>query len=355
MALRLPTRNPNIPTIPQPLANVDALVSVVVQIRQGLESLGGMRGDPLDRAVTVRELQTVFDLAGLSGFVGVSGPAGPPGPAGPAGPTGPPGADLSGGGTMSGPLTVFDTGAVYSPTQIYHMAYPQAVFNDAIQGSEYVSVSYAGTQRAGIAGYVVTDFTVNRGVGWGNGVAVMGVGVAHSNGAMAWGINTLLTDSDNPVVVTGGTGRLLQNEFDFNVTSANTETYGLTLGGASVAQPTVANGFVVNILGAGIHWQSGFISTDAAANNGLVLGYQGATSGVSLKSQPVILHHSDSGGARQSVIFQAQGNNELAIFGTTALSVRITGDLHVSGTIGTLSALETRVAALEQRLAAAGL
>ena len=167
------------------------------------------------------------------------------------------GADLSGGGTMSGPLTVFDTGAVYNPTQIYHMAYPQAVFNDASQGSQYVSASYAGTQRAGIAGYVVSDFAVNRGVGWGNGVAVMGVGVAHANGAMAWGINTLLTDSDNPVVVTGGTGRLLQNEFDFNV--------------------------------------------------------------------------------------------------TTALSVRITGDLHVSGTIGTLSALEARVAALEARLAAAGL
>ena len=256
---------------------------------------------------------------------------------------------------MTGPLTVYDAGAIYGPTQIYHMAYPSAVFNDASQGAQYVSPTYAGTQRAGIAGYVVSDYAVNRSVGWGNGVAVMGVGVAHADGAMAWGINTLLTDSDNPSVATSHAGRLLQNEFDFNVTSPNTETYGLTVGGASIVQPSVAEAFVVNILGAGIHWQSGFISTDAAAQNGLVLGYQGATSGANRSSQPIILQNSDGGGTRRQVVIQAQGSNNLAIFGDTALSVHITGDLHVSGTIGALAALEARLVVLEQRLAAAGL
>lgn len=256
---------------------------------------------------------------------------------------------------MTGPLTVQDTGAVYTPTQIYQMAYPSVVFNDASEGAQYVSPTYTGTQRAGIAGYVVTDYPVNRSVGWGNGVAVMGVGVAHADNSMAWGINTLLTDSDNPSVVTSHVGRLLQNEFDFNVTSPNTETYGLTVGGASIAQPNVAEAFVVNILGAGIHWQTGFISTDAAAQNGMVLGYQGATSGANRSSQPILLQNSDAGGTRRNVVIQAQGSNNLAIFGDTALEVHITGNLHVSGTIGALAALEARIAVLEQRLAAAGI
>lgn len=350
--------NPNVPAVTQPLATAEANTRVLLQVRQGMQSLAGQIGGPYDRAVTFNDLvdlgmATRLQLDGGSvGSAGGGGAQGPMGPQGPRGPAGPPGADMTGGGTMTGPLTVQDTGAIYTPAQIYHMAYPTAVFNDASDGANYVSSSYAGTQRAGIAGYVVTDFPVNTSVGWGNGVAVFGVGVAHANGAMAWGVNTLLTDSTNPSVVTSGTGRLLQNEFDFNVTSPNTQVFGLSLVGASVAQPAVANAVSVGQLGSGIHWQTALISSDNAAVNGVVLGYQGATSGNNLSSQPIILWNSDGGGARHSIVIQAQGSNDLHISGDTAINVHITGNLHVSGTIGTL---EARLAALEARLAAAGL
>jgi hypothetical protein len=48
--------NRNVPPINQPITNLDALVVIVTQLRQGMESLGGMRGGPLDRAVTLNDL-----------------------------------------------------------------------------------------------------------------------------------------------------------------------------------------------------------------------------------------------------------------------------------------------------------
>ena len=48
--------NRNVPPINQPIANLDALVVITTQLRQGVESLAGMRGGPLDRAVTLSDL-----------------------------------------------------------------------------------------------------------------------------------------------------------------------------------------------------------------------------------------------------------------------------------------------------------
>ena len=48
--------NPNVPPINAPLATTQALVSVVTQLRQGVESLGGHRGRGLDRAATLQDL-----------------------------------------------------------------------------------------------------------------------------------------------------------------------------------------------------------------------------------------------------------------------------------------------------------
>jgi hypothetical protein len=50
------TRNPHIPHMARPLARVEALVTVTEQLRQGMESLAGDRGDSLDRAVTFNDL-----------------------------------------------------------------------------------------------------------------------------------------------------------------------------------------------------------------------------------------------------------------------------------------------------------
>jgi len=59
MALNTETslsRNPNVPAMGQPLADLQSLVSIATQLKQGVESLGGQRGNMLDRAVTLRDL-----------------------------------------------------------------------------------------------------------------------------------------------------------------------------------------------------------------------------------------------------------------------------------------------------------
>jgi hypothetical protein len=51
-----PAPNPNVPQINQALANLQALAVSVNQVKQGVDSLGGNRGNPLDRAVTFNDL-----------------------------------------------------------------------------------------------------------------------------------------------------------------------------------------------------------------------------------------------------------------------------------------------------------
>jgi hypothetical protein len=48
--------NPNVPHIQRPLAELGSLATVTESLRQGVESLGGHRGGPLDRAVTLQDL-----------------------------------------------------------------------------------------------------------------------------------------------------------------------------------------------------------------------------------------------------------------------------------------------------------
>jgi hypothetical protein len=51
--------NPNVPHTDQPVADLQSLTSVAIQLRQGMESLGGHRGGPYDRAVTLKDLMTL--------------------------------------------------------------------------------------------------------------------------------------------------------------------------------------------------------------------------------------------------------------------------------------------------------
>lgn len=48
--------NKNVPPINPPLAELNSLTRSVDQLRQGVESLGGLRGGPMDRAVTFSDL-----------------------------------------------------------------------------------------------------------------------------------------------------------------------------------------------------------------------------------------------------------------------------------------------------------
>lgn len=51
-----PGPNPNVPSIQTPVADPRSLVNSVQSLKQGMESLGGTRGSPLDRAVTYNDL-----------------------------------------------------------------------------------------------------------------------------------------------------------------------------------------------------------------------------------------------------------------------------------------------------------
>lgn len=48
--------NPNIPQVANPVADIGALATVAQQLKQGIDSLAGVRGDVLNRAVTYNDL-----------------------------------------------------------------------------------------------------------------------------------------------------------------------------------------------------------------------------------------------------------------------------------------------------------
>lgn len=248
------------------------------------------------------------------------------------------------GGTLTGQL--LDQTSPYTPLQVYQMAYPAVVFSDTTDSSQYVPATFTGSQMAAIGGYIVTDAPVSGGLH--NGVALMGVGVAHANNSNVWGLNTLLTDSANATVVSSGTGRLLQNELDFNVTSPNTVVFGLTLAGASVSQPTNAYAVVIDALGTNIRWNTGLLIQNNAANFAITIGYSGASSGVNLNSQQVAFFNTDGAGTMHSVTLQALSGNMLAI-GAAGIGFNSTTPIAkptISGAKGGNTALASLLTAL---------
>jgi hypothetical protein len=48
--------NNNVPPINNPIADLNALAVTVGQMQQGVQSLGGTRGDPMNRACTLNDL-----------------------------------------------------------------------------------------------------------------------------------------------------------------------------------------------------------------------------------------------------------------------------------------------------------
>lgn len=48
--------NPNVPPIPSPGLDQRQLATTALALKQGVESLGGTRGDPMGRAVTFNDL-----------------------------------------------------------------------------------------------------------------------------------------------------------------------------------------------------------------------------------------------------------------------------------------------------------
>jgi hypothetical protein len=132
-----------------------------------------------------------------------------------------------------------------------------------------------------------------------NGVALFGCGLLRGDDQHLWGLNTVLMDNATYATHTG-TGRILASELDYNVCGTGTQVMGLSLGGASLAQPTQADAFLVNRLGVGIKWTSGFWSMDGCATYGLILG-AAENSGANVDSQPLLWKYLDGAGDGQTV------------------------------------------------------
>lgn len=169
--------------------------------------------------------------------------------------------------------------------------------NDAMRG---VATEFSGataSNTTGVAGYVINQ---NNSTEY-NSVSLFGVGISAVSGAQVWGVNTNLTDN----VVQGastGTGQTLNNEFDFNVTSPNTQINGLLLQGNSLAEPASANGVTVLNLHIGHYdkpWSNAFYSGNGASQTAVYVGTEGTPAAANVSSQPIAFITTNSASAEE--------------------------------------------------------
>lgn len=184
-----------------------------------------------------------------------------------------------------------------SAVGVYQSIFPGVTFQDNIVGYNTIGSGSTLNQTTAIAGYARALMAASGGNQ--NAVALFGCGTAEVNGGNVWGINTLLQDSASRVAGTG-TGRILVNEFDFNVMNPNTEVIGCSVGGNSLAQPAASNGFIVNSLGSGVKWGGGFVTEDGAANYAISIGCSSATAGANYSSQQIGFSFYDLNSTKQS-------------------------------------------------------
>jgi hypothetical protein len=206
--------------------------------------------------------------------------------------------------TFSG--TNLTTPGTVTPQAIYTAAFPNVGFSDTLQGVLDVAPGDQRDNLAAVGGYVRTRSGGAGFVGKGNAVSLMGVGTIAAENSTWWGVNTLVTDNTSRTPFTGS-GRIATGaELDFNIMSPNTHVVGISIGGNSLAQPTEANGYLVNTLGNGNRWGTGFWSLDGAAQRGLVLGAL-QVSGANIKGQPFWLQAFDGTGTKRTGVIQQDG------------------------------------------------
>jgi hypothetical protein len=259
-------------------------------------------------------------------------------------------------GSVTSPLTVDSfqqqISSVTSPTAnaIYRMATSALVNNFDTHRS--VGVDVAGTTVTNVnqyAAYQLNNNPLGAGATSGAGVLYFGMGVAAVNNAAEWGINTNLTDNTSQVV-TAGTGKFLQNEFDFNVTSPNTTVNGLFVAGASLSQPALAQGFRCRPLGTGIMWTNCFSSDSGTAINALVVGAN-AISGANVPSQFVAFNALDGAGAPVTYAQRINAAQKFEFTGPPASSVYLFSNGPIQYSFYPVASLPTCNAAAKYQLA----
>ncbi len=137
-------------------------------------------------------------------------------------------------------------------------------------------------------------------------------GRAYLHRIFIWGLNTLLSDalpgaSGSPVY----TGAEFLNEFDFNVRSTSTKILGMSIGGGSIVQPSLAYGFLVNTLGPGAQWNCGYCLLDGVATAAMQIGT--SVAGNNSGSMPLLFYSRSNAGDVDSAVFYADPNGNLIL------------------------------------------
>ena len=201
---------------------------------------------------------------------------------------------------------------------------------DALRAVAHVPDSTSVNLTNGIGAYVISEVATNPATGFPTGNGLFATVIANATNAKVWGVNTLLTDTITGAV-SAGTGKSLNNEFDFNVTSPSTTVLGLQLAGSSLAQPASAIGIALQPLDAPLfgtvaRWTVFLSSTEGATNTFASVGAKQHT-GASIKSQDINLNFKTSTGADAAVVLLGAEAGGLEVFSDNALSraVTITG------------------------------
>lgn len=147
--------------------------------------------------------------------------------------------------------------------------------------------------------YVRSDVAGGAGA---NGVGFKSMSVCNqTNNCAVWGGNSIITDSLVNSIVTGATGEVLVGwEFDFGVSSPNTNVAGMSFQlQGSISQPAGADAVACapNIAG-NIHWTNCLVSVNGATTSGGAAIYIGAQafSGTNILSQNVKYSYFDAAG-----------------------------------------------------------
>ena len=185
---------------------------------------------------------------------------------------------------------------------VYNAAFPSVTNFDVFQSVIEVKAGSTAENVTAVAGYVWQSDTSPS-----NAVCLFGNGAVVANSGSCWGINTLLTDNSSRVVgaLTGIT--LIGAELDFNVMNTATTLIGISVGGNSLSQPTNPQAFIVNSLGTGIKWKTGFSTIDGAVDSttgAAVKVGADAAAGANIPSQRILLGWRDGSSNAQAGIIQ---------------------------------------------------
>lgn len=187
-----------------------------------------------------------------------------------------------------------------NPHDIYEPIFADVPHFDARYALCYIPAGADTEHATAFGGYVKNASAATNGVG---GFFCC---MATANGAHVWGVNTLLQDSATRAVGNLTGAMLFGAELDFNVMCPATHVIGVSIGGNSLSQPESAVGYVVNTLGSGKKWTTGFYSLDGVAQIGAALGATEA-SGSNVPSQPLFLQYFNASGAKKTARLYASG------------------------------------------------